>query len=376
MRQASGRILLAVLVVAGILLSSLPGQSVSAAQITNRKLDLIGVGTDGGSKPGGTVNHKFTFDIPTAGTLGSIKFEYCTTASVEACVSPTAMDASGATFGNETGSDVTGFSMGAKTANSFVLTRTAAGNSAGDTAILQANSIVNPSPANYTFFVRITTYTSTNASGSPVDSGTVAATTATAIVLTGTMPESLIFCTGETISTTASIPDCTTATPGNITFNQLFSPTDTATATSQMAASTNAGSGYAITVNGPTLTSGSNTIPAITTAGGAASLKGTGQFGLNLRANTVAAAASFPGDSADIAPTSNGTDLRGQAIGDYDTADTFKFVSGETIADSAFSAAGPTNAQIYTSSYIVNVAGNQLAGTYTTTLTYICTPTF
>jgi hypothetical protein len=99
---------------------------------------------------------------------------------------------------------------------------------------------------------------------------------------------------------------------------------------------------------------------------------------MNLRANTTAAATGFGvvGSTADIAPTSTGTDLRGQAIGDYDTPDTFKFVSGEAVADSAFNAAGPTNAQIYTASYIVNVAGNQLAGTYTTTLTYICTPTF
>ena len=36
----------------------------------------------------------------------------------------------------------------------------------------------------------------------------------------------------------------------------------------------------------------------------------------------------------------------------------------------------PHEAQVYTASYIVNVAGNTYAGTYTTTLTYICTPTF
>ena len=367
---------MAVALVAGLVVSVLPGGA-SAAQITNRSLELIGAGSDGGSKPGGTVNHKFTFDIPTGGNLGSMQSEYCTTASVETCVAPTNMDASGATFGNETGSQVTGFSMGAKTANSFVLTRTAASITGGETAVLQANSVVNPDPVNYTFFVRISTYASIDASGSPIDTGTVAATTAEAIQLTGTMPESLIFCTGETISLNGSgVPDCTTATPGDVTFNQLFSPTDTSTAKSQMAASTNAGAGYAITVNGPTLTSGANTIPAITDPGGAASLKGTGQFGMNLRANTSAAATSFPGSSADVAPVSNGTDLRGQAVGDYATADTFKFVSGETVADSAFNVAGPTNAQIYTASYIVNVAGNQLAGTYTTTLTYICTPTF
>lgn len=367
---------------AGFVVSVIPTQDASAAQITTRSLELIGVGTTGGAQAGGTVNHKFTFTIPTAGTLGSIKFEYCTIARQEACVAPEAMNAAGATFGSETGSAVTGFSMGAKTANSFILTRTAAANAANATAVLQANSVVNPDPTgtndNYTFFVRITTYTSTDASGSPVDSGSVAASTSNAIQLTGTMPESLIFCTGATVSETAGIPDCTTATSGSITFNQLFSPTDTAVAKSQMAASTNAGAGYVISVNGPTLASGANTIPAITTAGGAASLKGTGQFGMNLRANTTAAAAGFgvAGSSADVTPAATGSDLRGQAIGDYDTPDTFKFVSGEAVADSAFNTAGPTNAQIYTASYIVNVSGNQLAGTYTTTLTYICTPTF
>lgn len=385
MRQTWGRVLGAGLILAGFVVSVLPTNNASAAQITTRSLELIGSGTDGGSKPGGTVNHKFNFIIPTNGTLGSIKFEYCTIARLETCVAPTAMNAAGATFGNETGSQVTGFSMGAKTANSFILTRTAASTGAiNRNAILQANSVVNPNPAgdgpqdNYTFFVRISTYTSTDASGAPVDEGSVAASTSNAIQLTGTMPESLIFCTGGTVATTLGIPDCTTATAGDITFNQLFSPTDTAIAKSQMAASTNAGSGYVITVNGPTLASGANTIPAITAGGGAASIKGTGQFGLNLRANTTAAAPGFvtAGTSADLAPVSNGTDLRGQAIGDYATADTFKFVSGEAVADSAFNTAGPTNSQIYTASYIVNVAGNQLAGTYTTTLTYICTPTF
>jgi hypothetical protein len=383
MRQTWGRVLGAALILAGFVVSIMPPLDASAAQITTRSLELIGVGTVGGAQAGGTVNHKFTFTIPTNGTLGSIKFEYCTIARLETCVTPENMNASGASFGSEAGSAVTGFSMGAKTANSFVLTRSAASTgSPNTTAVLQANNVVNPDPAgdndNYTFFVRISTYASTDASGAPVDEGSVAASTTNAIQLTGTMPESLIFCTGETITATAGIPDCTTATAGDITFNQLFSPTDTSVAKSQMAASTNAGSGYVISVNGTTLTSGSNTIPAIAAAGGAASIKGTGQFGMNLRANTTAAAQGFDiaGSSADIDPVSTGTDLRGQAVGDYATPDNFKFVSGETIADSAFSVAGPTNAQIYTASYIVNVSGNQLAGTYNTTLTYICTPTF
>jgi len=36
----------------------------------------------------------------------------------------------------------------------------------------------------------------------------------------------------------------------------------------------------------------------------------------------------------------------------------------------------PSNANLFTNSYIVNVAGSQAAGLYTSTMTYICTATF
>jgi hypothetical protein len=192
------------------------------------------------------------------------------------------------------------------------------------------------------------------------------------------MPESLVFCTGETILTTGGVPDCATATDGIISFNQLFSPTDTATAKSQMAASTNAGSGYAITVNGSTLTSGSNTVAPIGATG--PGVRGISQFGLNLKANTTAT--STPAVGGEISVASNGTNYRGRAVTEYGTIDNFKFLSGDAVAQSnadglgGVGSLGGSDAQIYTASYIVNVPGSQPAGTYTTTLTYICTPTF
>jgi hypothetical protein len=139
-----------------------------------------------------------------------------------------------------------------------------------------------------------------------------------------------------------------------------------------MAASTNALSGYSITVDGTTLTSGSNTITAMGTA--TTGVRGTRQFGMNLVANTVAT--STPAVGTNVAPSPNGTTLKGQPTVDYGTADTFKFLSGDSIAQSNNGGAGPTDAQIYTTSYIVNVSGGTAAGTYTTTLTYICTATF
>ena len=67
---------------------------------------------------------------------------------------------------------------------------------------------------------------------------------------------------------------------------------------------------------------------------------------------------------------------RAQALAGYNTTDIYKFVSGDAVANSGNDVLGPTNAQRYTATYMVNVAGNQLAGTYATTITYVCTPTF
>lgn len=353
----------------------------SAAQITARSLTLVAKPSpsDGGSKPSGNVNHQFQFTLPTSAVTQSLKFEYCTTAANDsitpACVTPTGLTTTSATLGSELG--LTGWSVNNSTNGAPFLFRTNGSPiGAGTQVTLRLDTITNPSTVG-TFFVRITSYATNNATGGVTDSGTVAATTNEPVVVEGTMPESLVFCTGATVSTTLGVPDCSTATAGNVIFDQLFSPTDTAMTTSQMAASTNAGSGYTISVNGPTLTSGSNTIAGMAAA--ATSNPGIAQFGLNLRANTNGAAPGFPGASADIAAISDGVNLNGRPTTDYAIIDSFKFVSGDVVADSNFNAAGsaePTNAQIFTASYIANVPGSQPAGTYTTTLTYICTPTF
>jgi hypothetical protein len=367
------RIILSILLLlSAVIVPVLLPKGASAAQITNRSLTLqAGAGGDGGSMPGGDVRHFFQFTVPAVGNpnVGSIQFLYCTTAS-GTCTTPTGLVTTSAALGAETGA--TGFTIVNTTNGAPYLTRTASAINAGTTVTYRLDTIDNPTTTNQTFFVRLSTFASTNATGSPIDTGTVAASTATQILLDGTMPESLVFCTGGTVSTTAGVPDCSTATAGTVSFNQLFSPTDTATATSQMAASTNAGSGYIITVNGATLTSGSNTISAM--AASTTGVRGTGQFGLNLKANTVAT--STPAVGTEVAPAANGTNYKGQAATDYNTVDNFKFASGNTVANSANGGAGASDAQIFTVSYIVNVPGSQAAGTYTTTLTYICTPTF
>jgi hypothetical protein len=184
------------------------------------------------------------------------------------------------------------------------------------------------------------------------------------------MPESLVFCTGATVSETSGVPNCSTATSGNVSFPMLFSPTATAYTTSQMAASTNANHGYVITVNGSTLTNGSNQIAAMSTS--TTSKIGTSQFGMNLVVNTT------PAVGTALTPASDGVSYFGYPETGYNTANSFEFNSGNVVADSTNggSSGNATDAQIYTVSYIVNVDGKQAPGTYTTTLTYICTATF
>jgi hypothetical protein len=374
---------IALLLIAGLAVQVIVASKASAAQITARSLTLEAGATDGGSKPGGTVKHYFQFNLPTTGNVGSIKFQYCTLAA-GTCTRPSNMNSTSATLTGQTGA--TSFTIVNTTNGAPYITRTVASVTGPQAVSYELSNIVNPDGGdcyggtpppslNCTFYVRISTYASTDTTGALTDSGTVTASIAQQITLTGTMPESLVFCTGGSISTTASVPDCGTATSGAVSFNQLFSPTDTATATSQMAASTNAGSGYIITINGVTLTSGSNTVSAMTTGGGGdLGVRGLSQFGTNLKANTTTT--SNPAVGTEVAPAANGTNYRGQAKTGFSTVDRFRFVTGETVAASDNVSAGGTDAQIFTNSYIVNVPGSQPAGTYTTTLTYICTPTF
>lgn len=342
------------------------GGPVSAAQLTSRSLTL------GSSAVSASTTHLFGFTIATTGNVGSIIFDYCTTAS-GTCTAPTGLDVDSVTLSNQTGA--TGFVVdGTQTdTNTIVIDRSPSSVSSSTAVTYTFSSAVNPSATNTTFYTRISTTTAVDGGGSTVDTGAVAASTATQIVLTGYMPESLVFCTGGTVSLTGGgLPDCSTATSGSVSLPD-FSPTSVSSAISQMAASTNASAGYSITVSGPTLTSGSNTIAAI---GGTAQTsqigKIGGQFGLNLKDNAA------PDTGSEVTPTTNGTNYKGQAKSPFATADNFAFTAGsaQQVAASDNGGAGPTDSQRFTVTYIVNVSGAQPVGSYTSTLTYICTPTF
>ncbi len=128
-----------------------------------------------------------------------------------------------------------------------------------------------------------------------------------------------------------------------------------------MVINTNAVNGFTITVSGSTLTSGTNTINAIG-ATAAASSPGTEQFGINLVVNTSPSVGANPSGTAPI----------GSAAGQYGTANSFAFNSGNTVA----SASSDINQTTFTVSYLANVSSGTDRGTYTTILTYAATANF
>jgi len=311
----------------------------------------------GSSAAGASTTHTLAFTVPTTGNVGSIKFEYCDTAYAP-CVTPTGLVTTGVSLSAQSGA--TGFTIVNAANGAPYITRAASSIAATTAVSYTLSTVTNPTPTNSEYWIRITTYSSTDTTGSSTDVGVVVLNTVNQVVLTGIMPESLVFCVGT------SGTDCSNITGSAVALG-VFSPVATNYGTSLMSASTNAQYGYAITITGTTLSSGVNTIPAMGTQTlnsvaclpSCTSTIGSSQFGSNVRANA--------GVGADV------TGLGAAAgSGGYNTVNSFRFFGGDKVAGIA----GVTKSNLFTNSYIVNVGGDQAAGTYSATMTYICTATF
>jgi hypothetical protein len=306
-------------------------QTVSAAQITGRSVTI------GSSVPSASTTYAFNFTVPSATVIQSAAFEACTTAS-GACSTPSGFSVASSTLTAQPTNlgDASGWTVSTATAGSLRLSKS--GNSAAPTGAqtVSFSSVVNPSATNSTFFFRITTYSGATWT-TPIDTGTVATSTAGQITVTASVDETLTF---TLAAATAALGTLSTAS--------------TSTATSTMSASTNAATGYNISVNGSTI-AGLTTHASPTVSG-----IGTSQFGLNLAANATPSVGSAPSGGSGTAGTG------------YGTADSFKFVNASTVA----TAAGATNATTFTVSYIANITAATPPGSYSTILTYIATANF
>jgi len=323
-----------ILVASFILMSATPVFALPAINTASATLSTNAPGP-------ATATYTLSFKLGATDTIGSISAQACDQASGSCTQSGNASGFSGSSdvFGSTT---LPGSSW-ATTTNATALKAHNASGAAGNTSTqynISWTGVTNPTAPNATWFLQVTLYSDTGFA-TPVETGVMAISTAGQITVTATVNQSLTF----TLATaTAGLGVLSTAT--------------TSSATSTMSAATNALNGYVITVNGSTL-AGPSTITALTSATPAS--VNTPQFGLNLVANTT------PSVGSNVSGSGSGTAASG-----YNTANSYKFVTGNTVA----SAGGATNSNTFTVSYIADIDSSIAPGSYSTVLTYICTPTF
>jgi hypothetical protein len=162
--------------------------------------------------------------------------------------------------------------------------------------------------------------------------------------------------------TTTNDPNLSFVVSGTPISFPAFSTTTAATATTTFSVLNYTSYGYIVQLVGTPPTNGTASISAIAT--NAASTVGTSQFGVNLVANTLPLSVGSNPD--------NGGFGFGLASTNYNTPNSYRFVSGETVAQAPKSS-GVTN---YTITYLVNVPALLPGGQYNATQTLIVTGTY
>lgn len=339
--------LITVLVLAGVPYLFWEGQSF-ALQFSDRSVTIST------AVPSAVASHAFQMTFGSTAAVGSIVFEYCANSPLfdVGCVPPAGLSLSGASLSQQTGN--TGFIIDNldSTATRMVISRVPVAAAAVPSSYTFAN-VTNPSADDQTTYVRISTYGSSDGSGSLIDNGSVAFSTSTNFAVGAFVPPFLGLCVGVTVA-----GDCS-QTNGDSLDLGILSTQAARSGTSQFAASTNDPTGCAVYVLGTTLTSGNNILPAAAVP--SPSSPGTGQFGLNLRRNTNPPVGADPTGAGTITPTAG-----------YNSPNLFTFVPGAQIGNSPVS----TDYSLMTVSYIANTAAGQPPGVYSTTLTYLASAQF
>lgn len=329
------------------ILGQLLPATAQADQLLRRSLKLAD------SQASVTSQYDFGFEFRSNTPVATVVMEFCSNSPYigDTCTVPIGLNLSNATLVNQTGN--IGFSVSADTtANRLVLQRNG---SAANTMLstYTISDVVNPSNTG-SYYVRLQTYQTTQATGEPDNFGGIAFAINQNVDVTAIVPPYLLFCVGVTVNGF----DCENVVGNYVNFGE-FSNRQASQGTTQMLAATNALDGYTIRVNGPTLTSGNNIIPNL--VGSDTSRPGTSQFGMNLRAN------SSPQGGLDVSGTGGGLPTNG-----YNQINNYRFNAGDVVAVSAT----PDRARKYTATYLVNITRLQSPGAYVSTLTYICLGSF
>jgi hypothetical protein len=304
--------------------------------------------------PSVPANENIQFFVPSASTLGSIAFEYCSNSPIVSvpCVAPAGLDALSASLVSQTGNTSFSVDNTDTTSNRLVISRLPLNASVIDSTYV-FTGIVNPSTAGATTFVRITTYATGDATGAYTDFGAVAFATEDIFNVGAHVPPFIKLCVGISVS-----PNCSSISGDTVNLGVL-SPNHANAGVSQFAAGTNSPTGYAVYSLGTTMTSGNNIISALTIP--TTNFPGTQQFGINLRANLSPPVGQDPLGVGTATPAAN-----------YNTPNRFMFQNGDMLASSSL----PSDYNRMSVSYLANVPPGQTPGIYTTTVTYVAIAQF
>jgi len=324
-----------------------PFARVQAVDLAQRRIILAS------SQPGISTSHTIEYINSASVAFGSIKIEYCSNSPLfsEPCVAPVGFNLSSATLASQSGN--VGFVKDAlSTVSTLILSRPISASTSSPNSYT-ISGVINPSELDKSFYARISLFSSLDATGIAFDQGAVAFSTSGRFSIGAYVPPFLTFCVGVIVSS-----DCSLSTGSIVSLGEL-SESNANSSTSQFASATNDESGHNIFINGQTMTSGNNIIPALSSV--SASSAGNSQFGVNLRAN------SSPSVGANPSGVGSTT-----ASGDYNITNQYKFNNGDVIASSNL----PTDFKVFTVSYVVNISKDQPAGNYAATLLYTAVASF
>ncbi len=191
-------------------------------------------------------------------------------------------------------------------------------------------------------------------SGSFGDTGTIAVDIITEdqVNVTATVDPTITFSVSDT---TIGFGSLSSTAARFATGDTTGSGSDSAAAHT-LAVATNAASGYVLSYNGATLTSGGNTIDVAAITNDADGTQSIEEFALGISTNGSSTVATGYDHNA--------------VAGNRDWA----FVAGTTTT--IISRTTPTNTETVSAFYLSNIAGNTEAGSYSTNITYIATGTF
>lgn len=314
------------------------------------------------SRASGTaVTYSYAFTTTATTSIKQIDFKFCTQAGAwgDTCTAPTGLSTAGATRSSDNiaGTTRTDSQPGA---NSFRTVVTTPASQATQAVTFVIAGMTNPSTTNTTFYARIITYSDTGTT--EIDSGTTAfaTLTSTSVAVSATVLENFSFAlagvsSGGTVNSATT--DITTAA-GTIPFGTLSSG-DPNIGAHDVTVTTNAGSGYIVTVNStadPALVSGSNNIDKFSAAYGSP------------------ATWSSPGGTAQSVNT--GFFGYTTADTDYSNFQSNKWAGIDTTARAIVSSATGISSETTRIGWQAEVNALQPAASYTGTVILVATPTY